>query len=95
MAIFYKSKFENRLKKYTTSQKVLIKFEIEKIAKDPYIGERKKGKLRDIYVHKFKLQEQLTLLAYRIERDKSITVYQIGPHEGFYKELERYVTTKT
>jgi len=33
---------------------------------------------------------QLTLIAYKVEND-SIVLYQVGPHENFYKNLKKYL----
>jgi mRNA-degrading endonuclease RelE of RelBE toxin-antitoxin system len=32
----------------------------------------------------------LTLMAYKVEND-SIFLYQVGPHENFYKNLKKYL----
>ena len=37
------------------------------VAKDPSIGERKKGDLADLYVYKFRSQSQLYLLGYTLD----------------------------
>jgi len=41
-------------------------------------------------VHKFTMSRQLTLIAYRVEKD-SLVLYQVGPHENFYKNLKSYL----
>jgi len=33
---------------------------------------------------------QLTLMAYKIESD-SLVLYQVGPHENFYRNLKKYL----
>ena len=60
------------------------------VAKDPSIGERKKGDLADLYVYKFRSQNQLYLLGYTVD-DAVRLVYleAVGPHENFYRDLKR------
>ena len=64
--------------------------EIRKIADNPKIGEEKKGDLREIFVHKFKLKTAQYLLAYRkIGRDLELVM--IGQHENYYRDLKQYL----
>ena len=60
------------------------------VAKDPSIGERKKGDLADLYVYKFRSQNQLYLLGYTLdERIRLVYLEAVGPHENFYRDLKR------
>jgi mRNA interferase RelE/StbE len=64
--------------------------EIRKIAEKPSIGEEKKGDLREIFVHKFKIKTAQYLLAYRkIGRDLELVM--IGQHENYYRDLKQYL----
>ena len=63
--------------------------EIQKIAKDPAVGEEKKGDLRGVYVHKFKIRALQYLLSYRFTGDR-LELIMIGPHENYYRDLKRY-----
>ena len=64
--------------------------EIRKIANNPAIGEEKKGDLREIFMHKFKLKTAQYLLAYRkIGRDLEFVM--IGQHENYYRDLKKYL----
>jgi len=38
----------------------------------------------------WRVLSQLTLIAYKVEND-SIVLYQVGPHENFYKNLKKYL----
>jgi len=61
------------------------------VLQDPYKGERKRGLLKNIWVEKFPAQNGQYLLAYEIvEKDQVVIFYDVGQHEGFYRELERY-----
>jgi len=63
---------------------------VEDIVADPEAGDQKAGDLEGFRVHKFTMGRQLTLIAYRIE-DDALVLYQVGPHENFYKNLKRYL----
>ena len=60
------------------------------VAKDPSIGERKKGDLADLYVYKFRSQNQLYLLGYTLDEGVRLVYLEaVGPHENFYRDLKR------
>ena len=62
--------------------------EIRRIAENPNIGEEKKGDLRGVFVHKFKLKTTQYLLAYR-KVDGDLELVMIGPHENYYRDLKQ------
>jgi len=55
MRIYQSKSFEKKVKKMSKPEKGLLDREIKRIAEDPSIGEEKKGDLRGVFVHKFKL----------------------------------------
>lgn len=60
------------------------------VADNPDAGERKKGDLADVWVHKFRSQGQLYLLGYtRDDTVRLIYLEAMGPHENFYRDLKR------
>ena len=60
------------------------------VADNPDVGERKKGDLAQLWVHKFRSQGQLYLLGYtREEEVRLIYLEAMGPHENFYRDLKR------
>ena len=62
----------------------------EVVAKDPSIGERKKGDLADLYVYKFRSQNQLYLLGYTLDEGiRLVYLEAVAPHENFYRDLKR------
>lgn len=59
------------------------------IAGNPSVGERKKGDLADLFVHKFRSQGQLYLLGYTLDDAVQLVCLEvIGPHENFYRDLK-------
>ena len=90
MKIYQSRTFENKVKKLSKQEKELLDDEIKKIAENPLIGEEKKGDLKAVYVHKFKIKSLQYLLSYRkIKSDMELIM--IGPHENYYKELKSYL----
>ena len=63
---------------------------VQSVATNPKIGERKKGDLAELRVHKFHSNDQLYLLAYTLD-DTIRLVYleAIGSHENFYRDLKK------
>jgi mRNA interferase RelE/StbE len=62
---------------------------VEVIAADPGPGDRKKGDLSELYVYKFRSQNQLYLLGYtRDEELRLIYLEAVGSHENFYRDLK-------
>ena len=60
------------------------------VADNPDVGERKKGDLAELCVHKFRSQGQLYLLGYtREEEVRLVYLEALGPHENFYRDLKR------
>ena len=66
---------------------------IKKIMENPTIGQEKKGDLRGIFIHKFKIQTIQYLLAYRIG-GKDLELIMIGPHENYYRDLKTYIKSR-
>jgi mRNA-degrading endonuclease RelE of RelBE toxin-antitoxin system len=62
----------------------------EVVADNPAIGERKKGDLADLFVYKFRSQNQLYLLGYTVDAEVRLVYLEaLGPHENFYRDLKR------
>jgi len=69
--------------------------QVKMILENPLLGDPKKGALQGVRVLKFKYKKQLFLLSYEPDfRKKVLSLYTFGSHEGFYKELERYIKSK-
>ena len=85
--------FDRHVKKLHSKDKKVLDEAVMKVAKDPFIGEEKRGDLAGVFVHKFKLNKQETLLAYQLQPDKNkpneIVLLSVGPHENFYTQLKR------
>jgi mRNA interferase RelE/StbE len=93
MKILQSRSFERKVKKFTKSQKNKLDEEIRNIVKSPSIGSEKKGDLRGVFVHKFKIHTLQYLLAYRFNKE-ILELIMIGPHENYYRDLKSYLKSK-
>ena len=63
---------------------------VQSVAETPKIGERKKGDLAALRVHKFRSQGQLYLLGYTVDDTiRLIYLEAVGSHENFYRDLKQ------
>ncbi len=84
--------FKRTIKKLSKQQKEMLDNELKKLIKDPTIGERKKGELDFLRVHKFKFSNQEVLLGYMYEDDRLIlTLLKLGVHENFYRDIKNEI----
>ena len=85
--------FDRLAKKLHAKDKKVLDAAVLEVAKNLFIGEEKRGDLVGVFVHKFKLNHQETLLAYKLQPDKKkpteFVLLSVGPHENFYAQLKR------
>jgi len=93
MKIIQSRSFESRVKKLDKAQKLALDKEIKRIASHPHIGEQKRGDLKEVFVHKFKIEKVQYLLAYRIN-NKTLELIMIGPHQNYYRDLKKYLKNR-
>jgi mRNA interferase RelE/StbE len=93
MKIYQSRLFEKRTKKMSKAEKESLDREVRTIAENPDIGEEKKGDLKGVFVHKFKLKTILCLLAYR-KTGSDLELIMIGAHENYYRDLKRYLKSR-
>jgi mRNA-degrading endonuclease RelE of RelBE toxin-antitoxin system len=93
MRIFQSRSFEKKVKKMSKSEKEVLDREVKRIAEDSSLGEEKKGDLKDVFVHKFKLKTTQYLLAYR-KVGGDLELVMIGPHENYYRDLKQYIKNR-
>ena len=93
MKIYQSRLFEKKVKKMSKVEKNALDREVRNIAENPNIGEEKKGDLKGVFVHKFKLKTNLYLLAYR-KAGTDLELAMIGSHENYYRDLKSYLKSK-
>ena len=93
MKIYQSRLFEKKVKKMSKGEKDALDREVRNIAENPNIGEEKKGDLRGVFVHKFKLKAILYLLSYR-KTGVDLELVMIGSHENYYRDLKSYLKSR-
>ncbi len=93
MKIIQSRSFKNKIKRFKRQEKELLDNQIRIIFNNPAIGDKKKGELRDIYVHKFKIKNTQYLLSYRFN-DEVLELIMIGPHENYYRNLKTFMKSQ-
>ena len=83
-------RFARQYKKLHDNVAADVDAAVVEVGNHPSIGERKKGDLADLYVHKFRSQGQLYLLGYTLDDGVRLVYLEaIGSHENFYRDLKR------
>lgn len=81
--------FERAVKKLHRQQKAALDEALRTIAAQPESGGLKVADLAGVRVYRFRMDTLLCLLAYRVLDDHTIKLLMVGPHENFYRDLER------
>ena len=81
--------FSRAIKKLRPGQKAELDEAVRAIAENPVLGEAKVGDLAGVRVFKFRLSNQLCLLAYTQVDEETIKLLALGSHENFYRDLKR------
>jgi len=94
MRIIQSRSFEKRVRRFREQEKRNLDRQVRKIVKDPSVGQEKRGELRGIFVHKFKIHATQYLLSYRMANVDTLELIMIGPHENYYRDLTTYLKTR-
>ena len=85
--------FDRAVKKMHARDRKIVDQVVMDIAEDPTLGEQKKGDLADVFVFKFKVNKQETLLAYCLlpnkKKPQDLVLLNVGSHENFYAAMKR------
>jgi len=87
--IYQSPAFGKKVKKLMKQEKNDLDNAVLDILNYPAIGDEKRGDLSGVFVHKFKINNQLTLLSYSYT-DSEINLLTFGSHENFYRDLKKY-----
>jgi mRNA-degrading endonuclease RelE of RelBE toxin-antitoxin system len=80
--------FKRSYKKLHDNQKESVNKAVEDIKENPHIGQKKKGDLANVYVHKFDCIGQQMLLAYEYDPQTRVLL-ALSVHENFYRNLKK------
>ena len=90
ISVYATNRFDKALGKLSENQQKTVEDEIDQIIEAPEIGEQKKGDLRHLWVHKFKIDKLEWLLGYNWnEGELIIHLLQLGSHENYYAEAKK------
>lgn len=87
-SIYLSPAFGRKIKKLKKQEKKGLDDAVLDILNDPSVGEDKVGDLSGVFVHKFKINKQLTLLSYSYDEEE-INLLAFGSHENFYRDLKK------
>lgn len=93
MKIYQSTSVAKKVKKLKKNQKKDLDKAIKEVVASPQVGTEKKGDLRGIFIHKFKLQGELYLLSYRF-LNEDLELIMIGPHQNYYRDLKSYLKNR-
>lgn len=88
MNILQSLEFRKVYKKLHSNVRAIVNEQIQLVMQNPSIGEEKKQDLQGVFVHKFKINNLLYLLAYSFD-ETNLTLLTLGTHENFYRDLKR------
>jgi mRNA interferase RelE/StbE len=94
MRIIQSRTFEKRTRRFRKQEKKALDQQVRRIVKNPRIGQKKRGELRGVFVHKFKIHATQYLLSYRMADSDTLELIMIGPHENYYRDLTTYLKTR-
>ena len=89
MRLLVTPSFLRATKKLHPPQKLELDSALRIISVDPVAGEAKAGDLAGVRVYKFRISNQVYLLAYRILDAENLKLLTLGSHENFYRDLKR------
>ncbi len=93
MQILQSASFKKKVRQFHKQEKRILDNQIRKILKNSAIGQEKKGNLKGVFVHKFKIHATQYLLSYRFVGN-NLELIMIGPHENYYRDLSDYLKTR-
>jgi len=94
MKIIQSRLFYKRVRRFRKQEKQVLDLQVRAILDNPNTGEEKRGELQGVFVHKFKMHTTQYLLAYRFRDNEVLEQIMIGPHENYYRDMERYTRNR-
>jgi mRNA-degrading endonuclease RelE of RelBE toxin-antitoxin system len=84
-------RFARQYKKLRDKTAADVDAAVAVVQADPHAaGERKRGDLAALWVHKFRSSGQLYLLGYSLDDGVQLLYLEaVGPHENFYRDIKR------
>ena len=90
--LVYTTGVAKKIKKLDKPVREEMKNRLELIARNPYIGQKKKGKLNNIWGYGFNWCGTAYRIAYQIYDDELVVlIIAAGSHESFWEELSKHL----
>ncbi len=94
MKVLQSRSFARSIRKFRKQAKNILDQQVRTIVNNPSIGQEKRGELKGVFVYKFKIHTTQYLLSYRLRDSETLELIMIGPHENYYRDLEKYLRSK-
>jgi mRNA-degrading endonuclease RelE of RelBE toxin-antitoxin system len=82
--------FLKKIKKLTKQDRAKVGRQIQLLLANPTLGEEKQQDLKGVFVRKFKMNRQETLLSYQFTKE-NLFLITVGTHENYYRDLKKYL----
>jgi mRNA interferase RelE/StbE len=82
--------FLKKIKKLTKQDRAKVDRQIQLLLANPTLGKEKRQDLKGVFVRKFKMNRQETLLSYQFTKEKLFLI-TVGSHENYYRDLKKYL----
>jgi mRNA-degrading endonuclease RelE of RelBE toxin-antitoxin system len=82
--------FLKKIKKLTKQDRAKVDRQIQLLLANPTLGEEKQQDLKGVFVRKFKMNRQETLLSYQFTKE-NLFLITVGTHENYYRDLKKYL----
>lgn len=90
MRVLQSQTFKREAKRLHAQQKAALDDAVRFVVSNPSAGESKVGDLAGVRVYKFRINNNLTLLAYELDEEQdALVLLALGSHENFYRDLKR------
>ncbi|MFM8446601.1 MAG: type II toxin-antitoxin system RelE/ParE family toxin [Candidatus Nanopelagicaceae bacterium] len=87
MMLYFKSQPKRVLKKLPQNRRELVLQALLEVERNPYLGEPKLGNLTGVQTYRFKVFQEIWLIAYTFIDVEALLILKIGPRENFYKDI--------
>ena len=87
MTLFFELQPRKILKKLPENRRRLALEALYEVERNPYQGDPKKGDLAGVLTYRFKMFEELWLIAYEFIGPQELRIIKIGVRENFYGDL--------
>lgn len=95
LVVIQAPRFAKAKQRFPSHVQLAIDETVRNIIAHPLSGVAKAGTLKGVRVLKFKVGITELLLAYQLKtKQGAIEVLDVGPHENFYRDLQKYLYAK-